>query len=92
MKGPNQPFYSIDHLEMKLEPSKWNNIPLPLVEAFEIIVKCFVDLKKETFSNYNDVIRTQRVVNMNQALAKRDNALNKRECNEEISLCVGMLK
>ena len=92
MKRPNQAFPSIDKLQATLKPKTWNNIPLPLCDAFDQIIKCILDLKTETFSNFNENIRTQRVVNINVGLAKKDNASTKREAHEEITLCCEMLR
>lgn len=55
MKGPNAKMPCIDQLADRLKMNEWNNIPIPIKEAFEEIVGVFVELKKCYFSNFNSI-------------------------------------
>lgn len=66
MKGPNAPLPCVDDLESKVRPFSWNNIPVPVTEAFDEVIKVFNEFKSLIFENYNMTVETQRVVNMNQ--------------------------
>ena len=53
-KGPNAPFPSIDQLVKEIKPDMWNNIPVPVCEAFGQFVNCLVDIKKNIHHNFNE--------------------------------------
>ena len=72
MKGPNAPLPAVDILLKECHPRTWNNIPIPLVTTVEMILECLSELKKASHANYNDVVQTQRVVNLNMLAFKRD--------------------
>ena len=66
MKGPNAKLPFIDELSKKLNMGDWNNIPIPLKEGLEQIILAFREFKQCYFINFNTLVTTQRVVNMNQ--------------------------
>ena len=43
-----------------------------MAEAFEEIIKVFKEFKTLVFENFNLIVETQRVVNMNQKQARTD--------------------
>lgn len=49
MKGPNAPLLPVDVLVKEVVPSKWNNIPVPLVEAVQRLIDCCAEFKRLTF-------------------------------------------
>ena len=87
MKGPNAQLEFVDFLEQRLKMKKWNNIPLPLVDAFKVLVEAFEQVKQCYFTNFNSIVNTQRVVNMNQQQARTDDLQIRREAleNQELS-------
>ena len=66
MKGPNAKLPFVDNLEAKINMGAWNNIPLPVQAGFEEIINAFKEFKQCYFKNFNQIVTTQRVVNMNQ--------------------------
>jgi len=65
MKGPNASMPLIDDLPKRIPMHAWRNIPIPLQEALIEIMNVFKELKTYLFQNYNNMVNTQRVVNMN---------------------------
>ena len=63
-KGPNHSFPSIDNLVATVKPEEWNNIPLPVVDTITQILVCFLDLKKLTHDNWNEIMQTQHTANL----------------------------
>lgn len=45
MKGPNAPMPCVDELPGKIKPLAWNNIPVPVTNAFEEIIRVFKEFK-----------------------------------------------
>ena len=58
MKGPNASLPIVDDLHVRIKPFTWNNIPLPVCNAFEEIIKTFQEFKKIAFENYNGIVTT----------------------------------
>ena len=87
MKGPNSKLPCVDELASKIKINQWNNIPIPLKEAFEEMINVFKQFKTYYFSNFNSIVKTQRVINMNQMQARTDDNQIKREALENIELC-----
>ena len=50
------------------------------------MITCFVDIKKAIHGNYNEIVETQRVVNINQLGFSRAMKNMHREMTEEIDL------
>ena len=65
-KGPNHPFAPVDDLIKNVKPMEWNNIPVPLCETISEMQGVFHAIKKSLHENYNEIMMTQRVVNINQ--------------------------
>lgn len=63
MKGPHASMPQVDDLPKRLFPRRWNNVPIPVVEGFEEIMKVFADLKQVHFNDYNNIVTTQRFLN-----------------------------
>jgi len=72
MKGPNAAFPSIDHFVSECKPESWKNIPVPLVEAMQLLTECLSDIKKSIHANYNENCQIGRLVNISTLNAKRD--------------------
>ena len=64
MKGPNASMPIIDDLPKRLIPRRWKNVPIPVIEGFEEIMRVFAELKLVHFNDYNAIITTQRTLNM----------------------------
>ena len=65
MRGPHYPLPCVDELNQKIKPFAWNNIPLPVADAFEEVMRVFKEFKSLVFENFNLIVETQRVVNIN---------------------------
>ena len=87
MKGPNAKLPFVDNLEAKINMGAWNNIPLPVQAGFEEIINAFKEFKQCYFKNFNQIVTTQRVVNMNQQQTRTDDNQIRREGLENIELC-----
>lgn len=72
MKGPNAQLPFVDEMDGKIKLETWNNIPLPLVDAVRVFQEAFKEVKQLFFLNFNSIVNTQRVVNMNQQQARTD--------------------
>lgn len=86
MRGPHFPLPAVDELDKKIKPFTWNNIPLPVAEAFEEIMKVFKEFKTLVFDNFNLIVETQRVVNMNQKQARTDTNQSRNETIDNLLL------
>ena len=71
-KGPNFPFPSIDKLMTETKPEEWNNIPLPVVDTIKRIMSVCIDLKKQTFENFNEIVSNAHTANMIQPACRRE--------------------
>ena len=63
-KGPNHPFPSVDQLIAETKPEDWNNIPIPLVETIRRIMNVCLDLKKQSFDNFNEIVTNKHEANL----------------------------
>ena len=86
MKGPNAPMVPVDLLIEEVKPGEWKNIPVPLVEAIKMLLDCCTEFKKQIHANYNEVVQTQRVININQMAQKREGKNIKGELFDEMAL------
>ena len=50
---------------MKIGLDEWNNIPIPVKEGFEYFIHAFKEFKQCYFTNFNAIVTTQRIVNLN---------------------------
>jgi hypothetical protein len=41
MKGPNAGLLCVDELPKKIRPNTWNNVPIPVTDAFNEIITVF---------------------------------------------------
>ena len=83
-KGPNHPYLPIDNFIKNIQPMQWNNIPVPLCETISEVQSVFKAIKQSIHDNYNDIVMTQRVVNINQRGIARTAMETKLEMQEEI--------
>ena len=65
MKGPNAKLPFVDDMQMKIGVDEWNNIPIPVKEGFEYFIHAFKEFKQCYFTNFNAIVTTQRIVNLN---------------------------
>lgn len=86
MKGPHAPFPSIDLFVKECQPESWKNIPVPLVEAMNLLTKCMHDIKNSIHSNYNDNCTIGRVLHLNTLNGKREVGTIKTELLDELDL------
>lgn len=66
MKGAGAALPIVDELPNKIKMEGWNNIPIPLKQAFIEIIETFKGLKHSHYENYNAIVEIKRVVNSNQ--------------------------
>ena len=59
---------------------------MPLVEAMEKVINCFMEVKRSIHSNFNDNVSVQRMVTLNQNTSKRDLKNIKQELIDEMDL------
>ena len=71
-KGPAHPFPSVDRLVADTRPDEWNNIPLPLVDCIKRILAVCLDLKRQSFENYNDIVANAHTANLIGPACSRD--------------------
>ena len=86
MKGPNASLPCVDELTFRMKMTTWNNIPIPIKEAFEQLIFVFKEFKQIHFQSFNTTVTTQRVVNMNQAASRTDCQQVRYECQENTLL------
>ena len=87
MKGPNATLPFVDEMPNQLKIDDMRNVPLPLKDALRVLQSAFGEIKALYFQNFNNLVTTQRVVNMNQQQARTDVTQNRREAQENIELC-----
>lgn len=53
----------LDDLPKRIMPRRWKNVPIPIIEGFEELMKVLGDLKQVHFNDYNSIVTTQRALN-----------------------------
>ena len=90
-KGPHHPFPILDEMMCDILPNRWNNVPLPVVDAVRRILDCLVEVKKEMFINFNNNVRLYRDVTINRNSVKGHMKALKKEIMDDYFIYIDEL-